>query len=82
MKGQYRTKDGSKVEVVDFDEANKMVRINERWVGEPEYSEWESLENEPAVSLEEPSEELSNEESEPETKAKKPAKKKKDDSAN
>jgi len=41
MKGLYKTQDGSKVEVIDFDEANKMVRISTGWVGEPEYSTWE-----------------------------------------
>lgn len=40
MKGLYKTQDGSKVEVLDFDEANKIVRTSSGWVGEPEYSTW------------------------------------------
>jgi hypothetical protein len=41
MKGVYKTKEGSKIEVLDFDEANKMVRTESGWVGFPEYSTWE-----------------------------------------
>lgn len=52
MKGHYKTKEGSKVEVVNFDEANKivMIRVDElrnRWVDETEYREWESLDEKP-----------------------------------
>lgn len=47
MKGIYKTKEGQKVEVVDFDEANKIVMIKldelqNKWVDESEYLEWES----------------------------------------
>ena len=46
MKGIYKTKEGSKVEVLDFDEANKIAMISNdglqnRWVDEKEYSTWE-----------------------------------------
>lgn len=45
MKGIYTTKEGQKVEVVDFDEANKiaMIKLDElqsRWVSEDEYLSW------------------------------------------
>lgn len=49
MKGKYTTPTGKEVEVLDFDEANKMVYADlgegdKRWIGEPEYKEWESTE--------------------------------------
>ena len=43
MKGKYQTKDGI-VEVLEFDEVNKIVRTDAGWVGEPAYKDWESLE--------------------------------------
>ena len=60
MKGVYKTKEGSKVEVIDFDEANKiaMIKVDElqnRWVDESEYKQWESIgETIDEPSIEEP----------------------------
>lgn len=56
MKGIYKTKEGSKVEVIDFDEANKiaLIKLSEqqnKWVDESEYSTWEKYE-EPEASEE------------------------------
>ena len=50
MKGTYKTKEGSKVEVLDFDEANKiaMIKVDDvqnKWVDENEYKHWELLES-------------------------------------
>jgi len=49
MKGKYLTPEGKEVEVVSFDEANKMVYIEKdmgqyKWVHENEYSLWQSSE--------------------------------------
>jgi len=47
MKGKYKTKDGSIVQVAEFDEKNKSVRVGGAaniWYPEKEYSQWESLE--------------------------------------
>lgn len=46
MKGVYKTKEGQKVEVLDFDEANKIAMIQidglqNKWVDEKEYLTWE-----------------------------------------
>lgn len=45
MKGVYKTKEGSKVEVLNFDEANKIayakIGDDTRWHGENEYGTWE-----------------------------------------
>lgn len=54
MKGVYKTKEGSKVEVIDFDEANKiaMIKLNDsqnKWVDEAEYSTWEKEEENDVV---------------------------------
>jgi len=46
MKGQYKTKDQETVQVLEFDAANKMVRISAGWVGEPEYATWVKLTDE------------------------------------
>lgn len=66
MKGIYKTKEGSKVEVIDFDEANKilMIKLNDsqnKWIDEAEYSTWVQegeneamLENEELVDEEAP----------------------------
>lgn len=62
MKGIYKTKEGSKVEVLNFDEANKivMIKVDElrnKWVDEAEYKEWEP------VDQEQPQEPINQEES-------------------
>lgn len=46
MKGVYKTKEGQKVEVLDFDEANKIAMIQvdglqNKWVDEKEYLTWD-----------------------------------------
>lgn len=64
MKGIYKTKEGQKVEVLDFDEANKIAMISvdglqNKWVDEKEYSTWEkegeeeTEEPEPTIEVEE-----------------------------
>ena len=82
MKGIYKTKEGSKVEVLDFDEANKiaMIKISDtqnRWVDESEYSGWVAEGEEPATD--ETANEISSEETREESaepKQKKTRKKK------
>lgn len=66
MKGVYKTKDGNKIEVLDFDEENKMVRVESGWVGFPEYSTWEKEGMEEAsVKSEQPTSEEVKQDEEP-----------------
>lgn len=57
MKGQYKTKEGSKVEVLNFDEANKIAYATidgeSKWYPESDYSLWEREDNELLITEEE-----------------------------
>lgn len=56
MKGEYRTKEGSKVEVLNFDEVNKIayatINGESKWYPESDYSTWEK-EGEESITIEE-----------------------------
>lgn len=48
MKGKYTKQNGQVVEVLDFDEENKMVHVNKpeggtEWVHDTEYNTWSSV---------------------------------------
>lgn len=83
MKGKYKTKEGSKVQVLNFDEANKIAYATidgeSKWYPESDYSLWEKEDAEELVEeedLSEPEIEETNEQEEQVVKKKRIYKKK------